>query len=65
MEELHAGKLGNLADNLFNRTSGHAHAVRDFIHLSADGASFPAFNFADICVTLGGVMLLITLFRRR
>ena len=42
-----AGGIGNLIDRL---VSG---AVTDFIYVEA--ISFPVFNFADICVTLGAI----------
>lgn len=49
-----AGGLGNLIDRL------RFHAVVDFINIEL--FSFPVFNFADICVTVGAVMYALTLF---
>ena len=60
-----AGALGNLVDNLFNLEPGNRHAVRDFIHIAGDSWSIPTFNFADVCVTIGGTFLLLTVLCRR
>ena len=48
-----AGALGNLVDRIFFG------AVRDFICL--EFINFPIFNFADVFLTVGGVMLAIWL----
>lgn len=53
------GALGNVADRLF-RGEGRLHgAVVDFIDLQW----FPIFNVADIGVTVGGALLLLTSLR--
>jgi len=48
-----AGGLGNMIDRIFN--NGH---VVDFIDISPL-FEFPIFNFADCCVSVGGVMFCI------
>lgn len=48
-----AGAAGNLFDRAF------LGFVRDFI--AFDFMNFPIFNFADSCVTVGGVLLVISL----
>lgn len=49
-----AGAAGNLIDRLF------LNYVRDF--LAFDFMSFPVFNVADSCVTIGVVLLVVALF---
>jgi MFS family permease len=51
------GALGNLADRLFR---GHGGAVVDFITLS----HWPTFNLADTAITVGVVLLVVTLLFR-
>ncbi len=54
-----AGGLGNLIDRIFQPGG----AVVDYIHFNfAPLFDFPVFNFADICVTFGGIFLVIYLF---
>lgn len=48
-----AGAAGNLFDRVF------LGFVRDFI--AFDFIDFPIFNFADSCVTIGGILLFISL----
>lgn len=45
------GAVGNLIDRVV------LHHVRDFIRL--DFMNFPIFNFADICLSVGAVMMII------
>jgi signal peptidase II len=52
-----AGALGNLIDRL---VLGH---VVDFLEFHWAGHYFPAFNMADSCISVGGVMLLIAFIR--
>ena len=53
-----AGAIGNIADRLF-RGDGFLHGkVVDFIDLQW----FPIFNVADSCITVGAVVLIISLF---
>jgi signal peptidase II len=53
-----AGALGNIADRLF-RGDGLLHGkVVDFIDLQW----FPVFNVADSCITVGAIVLMISLF---
>jgi signal peptidase II len=53
------GAIGNLADRLF-RGSGWFHgAVVDFI----DFQWFPIFNVADIGITVGGALLVLSMWR--
>ena len=48
-----AGGIGNMIDRVFN--DGH---VVDFIDISPI-FSFPIFNFADCCVTVGGILFCV------
>ncbi len=51
-----AGAFGNLIDRLF------AQKVTDFLCFFIFGGEFPTFNFADICVTLSCIALIIYSF---
>jgi signal peptidase II len=53
------GGLGNLADRLF------LGQVRDFIDFHIGNWHYPAFNLADIFVSLGIFLLLVNLVRER
>ena len=53
-----AGATGNLIDRLQYRY------VIDFISLHYQDMYFPAFNIADISITIGAIMLIIDNFRR-
>ncbi len=53
---LFAGAFGNLIDRLF------AQKVTDFLCFYIFGNEFPTFNFADICVTLSCIALIIYSF---
>ena len=52
-----AGALGNFTDRM---ALGY---VVDFFHFYIFGWSFPVFNIADICITLGFVFLVIDMLR--
>ncbi len=52
-----AGALGNFIDRM---ARGY---VVDFFHFYIFGWSFPVFNIADICITLGFVFLVIDMLR--
>lgn len=56
-----AGALGNLSDNLFTYHPSAPHAIRDFILITFSGWSTPAFNIADVWITIGGAWYLLTL----
>jgi signal peptidase II len=47
------GALGNVVDRLW-----HGHVV-DFLHFHWGAAYFPAFNVADVCITIGAGLLII------
>jgi signal peptidase II len=51
--------IGGGVANLIDRLAASPHVVTDFIALS----SFPAFNVADICLTIGCVILLVAALR--
>ena len=51
-----AGAMGNIIDRVLNSY------VVDFISLHYKTFYWPAFNFADIYITIGIIMLLITFF---
>lgn len=48
-----AGTIGNYIDRLINSK------VIDFIELRFGSYTFPVFNFADICLTVGIIMLVV------
>jgi lipoprotein signal peptidase len=57
-----AGAVGNLYDN-FTRAD---RSVRDFVFFSGDWPvawTFPAFNVADSCITVGAIGLFVLLWR--
>jgi signal peptidase II len=51
-----AGAVGNLIDRLAR------HVVVDFVQLHAGPYAFAIFNFADACVSIGVICLLITFY---
>jgi signal peptidase II len=51
------GAIGNLSDRLFR---SHHGAVVDFIYTRF----WPTFNVADSCITVGGLLLLLLMWRR-
>ncbi|MCR9245488.1 MAG: signal peptidase II [bacterium] len=57
-----AGALGNLYDNFFCLKR----AVRDFLYFTGKWPmewTFPAFNVADSCITVGAIVLFVLLWR--
>jgi signal peptidase II len=52
-----AGALGNVADRI-----EHGFVI-DFIHLHWQDWYFPAFNVADVSITIGAGLLLLDAFR--
>ena len=57
-----AGALGNLYDNFF----AYERKVRDFLYFTGSWPvrwSFPAFNVADSCITVGAIALVFMLWR--
>jgi len=54
---LYAGIIGNLLDRI---VLGY---VRDFLSFTFGNYSFPVFNFADICIVCGGIMLLLLIWK--
>ena len=53
-----SGALSNIIDRIFN---GY---VIDFIYFHYNDFFWPAFNFADICITIGIVMIIINILRK-
>ena len=53
-----AGAMGNIIDRLFN---GY---VIDFIYLHYKDFYWPAFNFADIYITIGIIMILLSIINK-
>jgi signal peptidase II len=51
------GTIGNLLDRIF-----HGYVI-DFIHFHAFKWSFPIFNIADTAITMGAILLAITIRR--
>ena len=57
-----AGAIGNLYDNFFCLDR----SVRDFLYFTGSWPwqwSFPAFNVADSCITVGAIVLFLMLWR--
>lgn len=52
-----AGGIGNLIDRVRTLIEPEFNGVIDYIHL--DFMDYPVFNFADICVVLGGIGICI------
>lgn len=52
-----SGGLGNLIDRIRMLTEADFSGVIDYINL--EFMSFPVFNFADICVTVGGACFIL------
>lgn len=55
---LYGGITGNLLDRIIY---GH---VIDFLDFTIFGYNFPVFNFADICIVLGVLLLIIAIFKK-
>ncbi len=53
------GAIGNLIDRLYTGS------VVDFIQLHAYNYYFAVFNIADMAITLGAMLLIITLFLKK
>ena len=51
-----AGAFGNIIDRMING------AVADFLDFHVSGYHWPAFNLADIYITIGIIMLIISFF---
>ncbi len=64
-----AGTLGNLYDRIalhgcINPETGDPwYAVRDFLLFTFGGYHWPVFNFADVCLVTGAIMLVVQSFR--
>jgi signal peptidase II len=52
------GALGNFIDRAHNGT------VTDFLHVHRGAFDWPAFNFADVAVTCGALLLFVGLSKR-
>lgn len=52
-----SGAAGNVADRIFRK------GVFDFIDLHYQNYYFPAFNFADMCITFGTIIVIYTIIR--
>ena len=50
-----SGALANILDRMIN---GY---VIDFIYFNFNNYYWPAFNFADICITIGIIMIIINM----
>jgi len=53
-----SGALANILDRMIN---GY---VIDFIYFNFNNYYWPAFNFADICITIGIIMIIINMIRQ-
>ena len=54
---LYAGIIGNLLDRMI------FHYVKDFLKFTIFGYQFPVFNFADMFIVIGAVLLMIVLWK--
>lgn len=54
---LYAGIIGNLLDRMV------FHYVKDFFKFTIFGYHFPVFNFADIFIVIGAVLLMIVIWK--
>lgn len=52
-----AGAIGNCIDRIVSKASTGISSVVDFIYI--DLINFPIFNVADICVSIGAVLLIV------
>lgn len=53
--------IGGIVGNLFDRIIYKS--VIDYLSFSFGNYNFPVFNLADICITIGAVLLLIDLIK--
>ena len=63
---IYAGAIGNLYDNFTRADADPTRSVRDFLFFSGQWPvawTFPAFNVADSCITVGAIGLLLTMLR--
>ncbi len=56
-----SGSVGNLIDRLFRTDAAGETYVVDFLDFNIFGYPFPAFNVADICITVGVALFIIDL----
>lgn len=54
---LMGGIFGNFSDRLF------LGMVRDFLDFKVFGYNFPVFNIADMCIVLGVILLIFSIFK--
>jgi signal peptidase II len=54
-----AGAVGNFIDRI-----AHGHVI-DFIDVWYGNYHWPAFNVADSCITIGGILMAYTLLRAK
>lgn len=64
-----AGTLGNLYDRLglhgcTEASGAPIYAVRDFLLFTFGSYHYPVFNFADVCLVTGAIMLVLQSFSR-
>ena len=55
---LYSGILGNLIDRVFR---GY---VIDFLDFNIFGYDYPVFNFADICIVFGIILMIIAIIKK-
>jgi signal peptidase II len=58
-----AGALGNLYDNLTQPGGGVRDFLLFFVGTPLDRTTFPAFNVADSCITVGAITLVLLMLR--
>jgi signal peptidase II len=55
------GAVGNFLDRIFREPQGLKGHVIDYLQIP----NFPVFNFADICISLAAVFIVLAVIKKR